>query len=393
MNPLRHIVLVGLDFDTVRSSGDKNFWLDLIHRVAPGLERVSVISLKNKPVPSEELDIGGCTVDVRFLPTSFIDRPGGQKGMFPRKLGIAEKTMKAARIAETLVRIGRVNPYGHVHLMDNFGPANRYVVRAAASSVSVTAYTFQGIRPAAAYEWFLRASYSHDDLTIVPYSVTYRDRLLSLGLRPGNVRCIPWGVERPNGDSRAGRVNGTANILWSGYIHPVGRDDFLLAYDAAVKALDRGLQARFTFAFKSECFEDGFAHLEQPGISVRATNKEEFSRLQEKADVFFSPVVPRDVILAPPLTWLEMMRLGVPVVTTDVPGASEAVSDGVNGYVANIEAGLTECLFAAVSCFESMCDGCRDRIRRSYDIEESSRRYMELWGELSDRYGIRTGTY
>ena len=40
----------------------------------------------------------------------------------------------------------------------------------------------------------------------------------------------------------------------------------------------------------------------------------------------------RDCIVAPPLTWIECMANGLPVLTTDVPGAEELVEDGRTGY-------------------------------------------------------------
>jgi glycosyltransferase involved in cell wall biosynthesis len=251
--------------------------------------------------------------------------------------------------------------------------------------VSVTAFTYQGAWPNLVYDWFLRASYSHPNITVVPFCDAYREKLGGIGVTPDSIRRIPWGVSA-EGSGGAGREPGLRPlVLWAGYICPIGRRDFLFAYDTARKALEDGLKAEFVFAFKPECHEARFARLDRPdeGITVTSTSEAQFAALKSRADVFYSPVITRDVIVGPPLTWIEMLACGVPIVTTDVEGVSEAVTDGVTGYVAAGEDDVVDRLKDAVRTYGSMKDRCAARVRERYDIAVSAGRYMALWRDLA----------
>lgn len=379
---LEHLLLIGIDFNPERSTGDKNFWLDMLAHAGPGVRRVTVLSFKRQPAPPWEFYIGGCLVTIRYIGPSFLDGPKTAGGSL-RQLGVAAKTVDAFRLLAEMAAVHRELPYQHVHLMDNLGVANRLVARYARSRVSVTAFTYAGVRPCFMYDWFLRASFDHDNITVVSYSEAYREKLLQLGIGPSGVRRIQWGVS-PDCASVA-RPAGRPLILWSGYICPVGRDDFMFAHETARAALKGGLDAEFVFAFKPECYEPGFSEYHRPGggISVIPTTGPEFDALRARADIFFSPVVRPDVIVGPPLTWLEMLAHGIPIVTTCVPGVTEAVREGVTGFVAGSKAEVKDALFTAASMYAGMGQDCRASIQDGYDIRESARMYFALWEELA----------
>ena len=82
-----------------------------------------------------------------------------------------------------------------------------------------------------------------------------------------------------------------------------------------------------------------------PGVRVMPTPPEEFAAVLAASDVLFSPIFDRDCIVAPPLTWIEAMAAGLPVLTTDVPGAEELIDVGRTGYLASDEEQLIERLF------------------------------------------------
>lgn len=389
---LEHLVMIGIDFNPARATGDKNFWLELLKHVAPGLKRVTVLSLKKTAMPVSETEIGGCRVVIRYIATGLLDSPGATGWMVTRRLGAIEKALKAGRLLGELDALWKEEPYQHIHLMDNLGLANRIIAGNAASRVSVTAFTYQGAWPNLVYDWFLRASYSHPNITVVTFCDAYREKLAGIGVAPGSVCRIPWGVSTEGGG--AGREPGLRPlVLWAGYICPIGKRDFLFAYDTARKALEDGLKAEFVFALKPECHEARFARLDRPdeGISVVSTSEAQFAALKSRADVFYSPVITRDVIVGPPLTWIEMLACGVPVVTTDVEGVSEVVTDGVTGYVAAGEDDVVDRLKDAVRTYGSIKDRCMARVRDRYDITDSADRYLALWRVLASRTAEEEG--
>jgi glycosyltransferase involved in cell wall biosynthesis len=169
--------------------------------------------------------------------------------------------------------------------------------------------------------------------------------------------------------------------LWAGFIQQIRDQDFRVAHRVATQALTRGLEATFVFAFKPETYrpEYGAMARRESGIHVLATDPLQFAALRRAADVFFSPVVGKDTIIGPPLTWIEMMGLGRPIVTTAVPGAEELVEHDKTGYVARDENGLVDGLFDLHDRFASMRDACRETVRARYNLLDIRDRYVRLW--------------
>ena len=77
-----------------------------------------------------------------------------------------------------------------------------------------------------------------------------------------------------------------------------------------------------------------------------STPVETFAGLLAASDVLFSPIFDWDCIVAPPLTWIESMAAGLPVLTTDVPGADELVESGRTGYLAKDDTEIITKLFS-----------------------------------------------
>ena len=232
--------------------------------------------------------------------------------------------------------------------MDNFGLGNRMLVKQGrkwGAPVSVSATSYQGKHPLV-YHPYLRVSYQVPHLQVVPFSQTLLKKLVDIGLSRAVLCHIPWGVlpetHHPNLANRqtAKHILGfpihTPLFLWAGYIQQVQKKDFLFAVEQAERARRQGLDAAFYFAFKPESFEYGLQkwHAPERGIHVAATDVARFKHLQSAADVLYSPIINKSCIVAPPLTWIEMLNLGVPILTTDVPGASEIVQEGITGYMA-----------------------------------------------------------
>jgi glycosyltransferase involved in cell wall biosynthesis len=87
---------------------------------------------------------------------------------------------------------------------------------------------------------------------------------------------------------------------------------------------------------------------------------------------------------APPLTWLEAMAAGVPIITTAHPGVDEVIEDGTSGLVAADYEALEERLLDPQigSQLRGMRRGARDQHSRMYEIESVAARYAAVYREL-----------
>ncbi len=381
----KHLVLVGLNYQPRRSSGDKNFWVELMPLLAGRLRRITIFSIRKEVVPFEAYVSDGCQISVKYLSPKFLETPGAQyerprifwrKGPFPSWLGVAEKALSGRKIRRELGMLYTQERYDHIHLMDNLGLANRLIAKSSPVSVSVSVMAYMG-RGKFLYHRYLLLSYNHPNLMVVPYSRECRNKLVEIGVNHSAVKTIRWGVPVPDENKAQQEKRKQIKkllhitpektlILWAGYLQQVRRRDFLYAYRVAQSALNAGLDAQFFFSFKPECFEGSFKSYNRPesGIIVKPTSIVDFERLKNAADILFSPVLNYDCILAPPLTWLELLALGVPIVTTGVPGVREAIVEGKTGFIGDSENELCEKLFLACKTYSQMYGFCQELVQK-----------------------------
>jgi len=393
----KHIVLVGLNFYPCRHAGDKNFWIDMIPLLAEHLDHITILSVRNNTVPTEEYSIGNCKILIKYIAPKFLEigdiqsrRIFWRAGVFPSKLGVIEKFLHSKQICFELKKLFSENPYKQVHLMDNLGLVNRHISSSSPSPVSISAMGYQG-GSKLLYDTYLRLSYKHANLTVIPYSHAYAKKIHAIGINGDRIINIPWGVKIPreNKNEQNRTKSNTASLvpsdkplfLWAGYIQQIKKADFIYAFDTAKLALQKGINASFYFAFKPESFEKSFTHFHQPekGIFVAPTNVEQFSTLKDAADVFYSPVLNKKCIVAPPLTWIELLAKGTPVLTTDVPGADEIVCDGDTGFMAKSTDALVEQMFKIKTDFSAMKHACMSKAENNYNIDDIAKKYLRLW--------------
>ena len=399
---MRHLVLVGLNYTPRRGTSDKNFWAALIAALAQDVDRITVLSVRPDPIGRESMRIGDCELETRYIQPALFGPAGAiqvggrhnvpRGGSYRRTLGLIEKQLLVRRIIGELAVILRERPSQAVHLMDNFGPGNRLIARTARKlgarfSVTSIAYERRGRR---LYDRFLRLSYASGGIRVVAMSRQLERRLCELGVSSNAVTRIPWGVAPkphvPSGNRRSARSKLGLPVelplfLWAGFIQQVREADFELAYKLAIEARGQGLEATFVFAFKPDTFRAAYAALDQPGdgVHVMSTPTEKFADVLASADVLFSPIFNRDCIVAPPLTWIESMASGMPILTTDVPGADELVENGRTGYLARDEDELIAKSFVLRNGHAAMSEACRDKIAADYNLEDIRRAYLTFW--------------
>ncbi|WP_144011895.1 glycosyltransferase [Geobacter sulfurreducens] len=393
-----HVVLIGNNFKNERSSGDKNFWFEIVKYLSTGLRRLTIISLRPNHSDVDRCIVNNCHVEIHYIAPALLKSVSGsnksgypsRRGPYPRFVAVFDKLLNVRTILAKLRTIKKRHAYDHVHLMDNFGFGNIIIAKYAKSSVSVSAMAYMGSRFLSFYNFYLKTSYSHSNLVVVPYTKTYKHKLVELGIREDRIEHIQWGVNNCEiqGLRFVANLRTVPIILWTGYIQQIMRDDFIYALNIARTAIDRGLKASFFFAFKPESFEPTFAKYDDPynGISVQSTTVDQFVELKQSVAVMYSPLVMRSTILAPPLTWLEMLSLGVPVVTTNVPGASEVLQDGINGYIAKSDEELILKIFCSVGNYKNMAQACIQSARDGYSSINSAHSYLKLWRTSSKQW-------
>ncbi len=109
----------------------------------------------------------------------------------------------------------------------------------------------------------------------------------------------------------------------------------------AKKSLELYKDIEFLFVFKPECYNDKYQKISSERIKILKTT-ENFKMLLSAADIFFSFQNNKNSTLPPPLTWIEAMGMGIPILTTYAKGVEEIIEDMKNGFISPDIPGLIE---------------------------------------------------
>ena len=101
---IRHLVLIGMNFQNKKSSGDKNFWFDILPLLAGEFKKITILSVRKEQQDIEEFNLRECIVKIIYISPSFLEAPDQDKkifwreGAFPAWLGVIEKLLTIKRI-------------------------------------------------------------------------------------------------------------------------------------------------------------------------------------------------------------------------------------------------------------------------------------------------------
>ena len=377
-----------------RHAGDKNFWLDIFRGLKRLGHELRIVSAMVEDVPDDGLPI------VRVPPIPIHFRPDQRMNLSHNHLAgtnnYLSKTISLPRLVRAVRRVRSEFRPDVIHFVENYGPA-MLALRAAFPRIpmSISAPTYQPNRPL--YDLFLEASFASFD-TIVPFSDAYQRRLMELRYRPERVRMIRWGIDTerfspPTGVQREAarkELGLSADALvsfWTGFIQQTTEDDFHAAVKTANLVLDRGgSKFAFLFCLKPEHFKESFRASERPGLRVFGS-AEAFHAARLAADVFLSPIQDARSTAAPPLAWLEALAMGIPILTTNIPGSEEAVVDGVSGLRVRSPEAASERLLELASNggqLQRLREGARQVAVDRYSVDRSLAEYLELWSSLAN---------
>ena len=377
-----------------RHAGDKNFWLDIFRGLKRLGHELRIVSVMVEDVPDDGLPIH------RVPPIPIHFRPDQRMNVTHNHLAgtnnYVSKTISLPRLIRAVRRVRSEFRPDVIHFVENYGPA-MLALRAAFPRIpmSISAPTYQPNRPL--YDLFLEASFASFD-TIVPFSDAYQRRLMELRYRPDRVRMIRWGIDTerfspPTGVQREAarkELGLSADALvsfWTGFIQQTTEDDFHAAVKTANLVLDRGgSKFAFLFCLKPEHFKESFRASERPGLRVFGS-AEAFHAARLAADVFLSPIQDARSTAAPPLAWLEALAMGIPILTTNIPGSEEAVVDGVSGLRVRSPEAASERLLELASNdgqLQRLREGARQVAVDRYSVDRSLGEYLELWSSLAN---------
>ncbi len=376
-----------------RHAGDKNFWLDIIQRLLASGHEVEALSVDLEAVPTDGLPIR----HVPQIPVYF--RPDARFNPGHRQFGgvnnYASKTTTLPIIFREVRKRQREFRPDVIHFADNFGPG-MIGLRPMCGHIplTVSAPTYHRNRPL--YDIMLLASFTSFNV-IVPFSDAYYRRLLELDIRPERIRRIRWGIdtvrftppspaEREAARARLGLEPGSFVVLWTGFTQQTSEQDLHTALRTAQLVL-QNRRCEFVFCFKPEHFREAYRSFERPGLKV-VSSAESFHAARTAADVFLSPIQDPRSTAAPPLVWPEILAMGIPILTTNIPGTDEAVVDGQSGFMAPSpeEAQRRLLEIAADSALQRrLRDGARQIAVERFSVDRAMDEYVDMWSALLDQ--------
>lgn len=322
------ILYICIGFSGQRMSGDKNFYLALFENLAKSGKKIFVISISDPTQGAYYFDRTGNCYPVLHLkrPYHLID----PKRYWSNKNGFLSYRHQHNVFLEHFERyitlrywrkiIGTIvskSQPAYIHYIDTFvaTPVFPKTKKIITQGKIDNKYPFL-------YKIYLNLVFKKADICV--YFNKEQEAYLPAKLKEKlKIVIQPWGVKYNKNNAVESIDTGRKNnenkvlILWTGYLQQIGYNDFLFAKNLAEIAVKQFNNIEFIFAFKPEI------NIELPESSERITfckPGKDFGEIMKKSDILFSPLVSRDTIIGPPLTWIEYISTRKPILTTNVNG-------------------------------------------------------------------------
>jgi glycosyltransferase involved in cell wall biosynthesis len=305
---------------------------------------------------------------------------------------IIEKFISVVAHLPHLYRIIHRHSIKVIHFMDNFGLAMPFLGKIFPRvKVTYSAANYDPRGSQSLYDVYLKLSIGFLDGAGV-YTQAYLTKLRAMGIKIP-LKITRWGV--PVGDQgleveqkrairrRLGIGDEQRFLLWSGYLQQIQERDFYRTVQIAHMVAQKEHNVTFVFAFKPETFRSEY--LQQGGDRIRiVTGLKNFGAVLEAADLFLSPIGNSRSTVSPPLTWLEAMSKGSPVITTAVGGVDELIIPRETGYVASSYDSLVRVTIEALhdDSLDAVSRRAKDFVRKKFSIERSAEALLRFWREV-----------
>lgn len=389
------LLLVGSRYYHARSSGDKNFWFELVKHISPRLNEIHILSLEytNYGTQFYEPNVWIHRMQSVPFPSLRTKRTDSVGRFYTSYVSQSLSFMKAVKEIKELCRKYEVDI---IQLRDNYGPA-MLLLPLSGLKLPLSALVGGYYPGFPGYRVMLKLL-GRAFTKIVPTTEPLRQKLQEIGISDKHLsQAITWGV--PTSDLRRSPqqrevVRGQLGIspestlvIWTGFLQQTSFQEFRYSMDVALEVLNKSDSCHFIFCFKHGHFKEEFTRFSRDRVNViRTESNEYFLKYVNAADILLSPYLAKNAILTPPLTWLECMAYEVPVVTTTIADTGELVNRG-RGYVAHSKDDMADFIvdFAANDELRrAMGAKAREFVCRNYDIAHVANRYVNLWHEMKD---------
>jgi len=395
------VFLIGIGYFPGITAGDKNFFFQLVPLfIKTGKVGIEIISINDQEEKFFIQQIGNYEVKIYNL-----KRPlhVNQKKFYKRinnKYFYRHRHRPYQEISEIiftiicykkfikeLIETSNINI---VHFMDNFGLLMPYFKRKF-PQIKFTYAPATYFPRGKFYNCYLKYSFHKLD-KIFPLTKAYRQILSNLGIPDDKMEVIRWGPkvsheilsreEKETIKSMYGCKKDNLVFLWSGWLQQIQENHFYNSIRVARKIVEKYQDVKFIFAFKPECYKEKYNAESEDRIHV-ITDVNNFGLLLESADIFFSPIEEKNSTVSPPLTWIEAMARGTPVLTTRAKGVEELILDGENGYIAEDFTCILEKIENIKSSkIDIVSMNARKYVLKNFNIEKIAKNYIKCWQEI-----------
>jgi len=140
---------------------------------------------------------------------------------------------------------------------------------------------------------------------------------------------------------------------------------------------------QFMFALKpSAKIGPSVPEADSSRIQLRYTDQDEFTAVRHATDVHLSFTDNYRSFMAPPLTWIQMLSHGAPILTMDTPGSDEVVDHTCGAVASSIEE-MINLLPELVARAKDLRTSSHQRAVSIGSIQRAAKDYAELWTRLS----------
>lgn len=398
-----NILFIGTGYFPTITSGEKNFFFRLLPLLREHCH-IAVFSLNDhkESVLHQETPYGEIPIFCGRRPfhknyERFYFRSGAYTAYHHRHRPLRESFEKLLSIVTHLARLRTIiNTHNIqiIHFLDNFGLSMPFL-RTLFPKVLVT-YSAANYDPRGRtklYDTYLRLSIGYLNGAGV-YTEAYLHKLRQLGIGIP-LALTPWGVPIPEDtQSRVQKDNirkmlgiedGQFFLLWSGYLQQIQENDYYKTIRVA-RAVNRvRSDVSFVFAFKPETYQPSYADYADERIRV-ISGLDEFGTVLAAADLLCSPIGNTLSTVSPPLTWLEAMSVGTPVITTEVGGVEEVIEHGETGYIAENYDDLAAVMIESIEndSLNSVSQSAKVFISNNFDIKDAAIKYSRFWRNLAE---------
>ncbi len=397
-----NVLFIGCGYFPFRVSGDKNFFLQLLPKLSRDINItiMSVNDMKNvsyQEAINNQIKIYNISRPLHITSHKRFKYINGACKSYNHQhkiyQEIPEKFLSLWLNKNLLRNIIKKHKIEIVLFMENFGPAMIWVKKRF-PKLYVCCVGMNYNPRSKLYNQYLRYCFGNIDKVIV-YTTTYKQKLMEIGVNPQKVHMIRWGVNilpEEIASFGKGRIRrkyiakpDKKMILWSGFIQQIQKADFMATIAFAKKFYRNHRDVEFVFALKPEFGSKKYLEQSSEGVKV-ISNIENFRNLLQSADIFLSPVLKTNSIVAPPLTWIEAMSYGLPILTTEVGGVDEIVVHNKTGFVVkdykHLEMGLLKALATMKHKGEEIRRSCFSIVEKQYNINNAKNKYIKLFRSI-----------